>query len=69
MSREVVAFAILPRMAETPTIYEWAGGTEAFGRWLNVFYDLVEDDELLARSSAGRSAASTATTCCFGGSR
>jgi len=35
-------------VAETPTIYEWAGGTEAFGRWLNVFYDLVEGDDLLA---------------------
>jgi hemoglobin len=35
-------------MAATPTIYEWAGGSEAFERWLNVFYDLVEADELLA---------------------
>jgi hemoglobin len=26
----------------TPTIYEWAGGREAFTRWLNRFYDLVE---------------------------
>ena len=25
-----------------PTIYEWAGGREAFARWLNRFYDLVE---------------------------
>jgi hemoglobin len=25
-----------------PTIYEWAGGHEAFARWLNRFYDLVE---------------------------
>jgi hemoglobin len=33
---------------ETPTIYEWAGGTEAFTRWLNTFYDLLEADELLA---------------------
>ena len=32
----------------TPTIYEWAGGTDAFARWLNTFYDLVENDELLA---------------------
>jgi hemoglobin len=30
-----------------PTIYEWGGGREAFERWLNGFYDLVEDDELL----------------------
>ena len=35
-------------MSTTPTVYEWAGGTPAFERWLNVFYDLVEQDELLA---------------------
>jgi hemoglobin len=28
----------------TPTIYEWGGGREAFERWLNRFYDLVEAD-------------------------
>ncbi len=27
---------------EPPTIYEWAGGRDAFARWLNRFYDLVE---------------------------
>ena len=30
-----------------PTIYEWAGGREAFAAWLDAFYDLVEDDDLL----------------------
>jgi hemoglobin len=34
--------------ADTPTIYEWAGGREAFERWFDVFYDLVERDSLLA---------------------
>lgn len=34
-------------MADTPTIYEWAGGREALARWLDAFYDLVEGDELL----------------------
>jgi hemoglobin len=34
-------------MAE-PTILEWGGGREAFARWLDAFYDLVEEDELLA---------------------
>jgi truncated hemoglobin YjbI len=24
------------------SIYEWGGGREAFARWLNRFYDLVE---------------------------
>jgi hemoglobin len=30
-----------------PTIFEWAGGRDAFENWLGRFYDLVEDDELL----------------------
>ena len=35
-------------MSETPSIYDWIGGTEAIGRWLNAFYDAVEGDDLLA---------------------
>lgn len=31
----------------TPTIFEWVGGATAFRRWLDVFYDLVEADDLL----------------------
>jgi hemoglobin len=34
--------------ATIPTIYEWGGGHDAFARWLNGFYDLVEDEPLLA---------------------
>jgi truncated hemoglobin YjbI len=26
----------------TPTIYEWAGGRDAFARWMDRFYDLIE---------------------------
>jgi hemoglobin len=37
-----------------PTIYEWGGGHAAFERWLNVFYDLVEADALLAPLFGGR---------------
>jgi hemoglobin len=37
-----------------PTIYEWGGGREAFERWLDVFYDLVERDELLVPVFGGR---------------
>ncbi len=37
-----------------PTIYDWAGGREAFERWLNVFYDLVERDDLLSAVFGGR---------------
>ncbi len=33
----------VPVVAESvATIYEWGGGREAFARWLNRFYDLVE---------------------------
>ena len=39
---------------DEPTIYEWAGGRPAFERWLGVFYDLVEADELLAPVFGGR---------------
>jgi hemoglobin len=38
----------------TPTIYEWGGGREAFERWLNVFYDLVEGDAGLVALFGGR---------------
>jgi hemoglobin len=41
-------------VTDTPTIYEWAGGTEAFERWLNAFYDLVERDDGLAPLFGGR---------------
>jgi truncated hemoglobin YjbI len=34
--------------SQVPTIYEWAGGQPAFERWLGRFYDLVENDVLLA---------------------
>ena len=35
-------------MAEQPTLYEWAGGREAFDRMINAFYDRVEQDDLLS---------------------
>ena len=37
-----------------PTIYDWGGGREAFERWLDRFYDLVEDDEGLVALFGGR---------------
>lgn len=37
-----------------PTIYEWGGQREAFERWLGVFYDLVEGDDLLGPVFGGR---------------
>jgi hemoglobin len=39
---------------DTPTIFEWAGGRDAFARWLDRFYDLVEDDADLAAVFGGR---------------
>jgi hemoglobin len=30
------------------TIYEWGGGQEAFARWLNAFYDLIEQEPTIA---------------------
>ena len=35
-------------MSDTPTLFEWAGGREAFDRMINAFYDRVERDELLS---------------------
>ena len=32
----------------TPTLHEWAGGTDAFRRLIDAFYDRVERDELLS---------------------
>jgi hemoglobin len=31
-----------------PTLYEWAGGEDAFARLIDAFYDRVEADELLS---------------------
>jgi hemoglobin len=39
---------------DTPTIYAWGGERAAFERWLNRFYDLVEDDDLLGPVFAGQ---------------
>src|SRR5690349_4625758 len=36
-----------------PTIVEWGGGREAFRRWLDAFYDLVEQEPDLARLFGG----------------
>jgi hemoglobin len=33
---------------DPPTLYEWAGGREAFERLINAFYDRVENDELIS---------------------
>jgi hemoglobin len=34
--------------SESPTLYEWAGGREAFERLIEAFYDRVERDELIS---------------------
>jgi hemoglobin len=33
---------------DPPTLYEWAGGREAFQRLIDAFYDRVEGDELIS---------------------
>jgi hemoglobin len=33
---------------EVPTLFEWAGGTPAFERLINAFYDRVEHDDLIS---------------------
>jgi hemoglobin len=35
-------------MADTPTLFEWAGGAPAFRALIDAFYDRVEGDELLS---------------------
>ena len=40
-------------MSETPSIVDWIGGPEAIARWLDVFYDEVERDPLLAPTFGG----------------
>jgi hemoglobin len=32
----------------TPSLYEWAGGRQAFARLIEAFYDRVEGDELIS---------------------
>src|SRR5687768_7771307 len=39
--------------SEPPTLYAWAGGTDAFVRLCEAFYRKVPDDELLAPVFAG----------------
>jgi hemoglobin len=34
--------------SDPPTLYEWAGGKEAFERLVDAFYDRVEGDELIS---------------------
>ncbi len=41
-------------MSQPPSIYAWVGGHDAFRRWLDRFYDLVEADDLLGPVFDGR---------------
>lgn len=39
------ALCIVPSVGDDDvSIYQWAGGRDAFARWLNRFYDLVEEE-------------------------
>jgi hypothetical protein len=35
-------------VVDGPTLYEWAGGHDAFDRMIDAFYDRVERDEMLS---------------------
>ena len=37
-------------MDEEPSLYDWAGGGDAFARLINAFYDLLEADRCSPRS-------------------
>ncbi len=37
-----------PDPADVPTLYDWAGGSAAFRRLIDAFYDRVEQDDLLS---------------------
>src|ERR1700755_3326023 len=39
--------------ATPPTILEWGGGRDAFRRWLDVFYDLIEQEPDIAALFGG----------------
>jgi hemoglobin len=41
-------------VTQPSTIYEWAGGRDAFARWFEAFYDRVEGDELLGPVFGGQ---------------
>jgi hemoglobin len=49
-----VAPGIVHTMDGPPTLYEWGGGRDAFARWLNRFYDLVEQDGLIGPVFGGQ---------------
>jgi truncated hemoglobin YjbI len=53
--------SVLEVSEDVPAIFEWAGGEAAFARWLNAFYDLVEQETELARLVCGRVSEVSAT--------
>jgi hemoglobin len=48
MSPAQAGVRTLVQVDVTPSLFEWAGGTVAFRRLLDAFYDRVERDELLS---------------------
>jgi len=51
--RHYEATEVVGRGRAVPTLYEWAGGAEAFERLFTRFYEQVAEDELLAPVFAG----------------
>ncbi len=54
---------------EVPTLFEWAGGEDAFRRLIDAFYDRVERDDLLSPLFPGGVGADRRATSRLGGSR
>jgi hemoglobin len=46
--RHYAVTSVVGKGASTPTLYEWAGGAEAFERLFTTFYEQVAQDEILA---------------------
>lgn len=56
-------------MSEDPTLFDWAGGREAFDRMIDAFYDRVEQDDLLSPFFPEVSTRTTVVTSPRGGVR
>jgi hemoglobin len=46
--RRTIPVRYVAPVNKVPSLFEWAGGRDAFDRMINAFYDRVEQDELLS---------------------
>ena len=64
-----MARANLASVSKSPSLYKWAGGSDAFSRMINAFYDRVEQDDLLSPSFPAAFTRTTGVTWPPGGAR